>query len=206
MATFRGNTKGIDDAALKEAINKYCGSIANKAANAGLKLMEKVRSAAVRGWYNNSSGDAMNNSTIYKSKIHQNNGNYTITITSYVDINMFEAEKRSRSDRNYFKDSYSSLEQWRERHERDGWTYYNKRESHDNPTRSAIFMPYSVPEYLFVMPWMEGLRSLPLRERYTDTGWEWSSPPANAQGKPLRDHVVKRLKDEWTNKNIQKYM
>lgn len=206
MATYRGSTKGIDDAALKEAINKYCGHVANIAASAGKKLMEKVRSAAVRGWYKNSSGDAMNNSTIYESKIKQYNGNYTITITSYIDINMFEAEKRSRSDRNYFKDSYSGLEKWRERHERDGWTYYNKRESYDNPTRSAIFMPYSIPEYLFVMPWEEGLRSLPLRERFTDTGWEWSNPPANAQGKPLRQHVTARLQKEWTNENIQQYM
>ena len=141
----------------------------------------------------------MNNATECKSKIKQSGDKLIITVTSYVDVNKYDAEKRARSDRNYFKDSYTGLAKWRERHEKDGWTYYNKRESYDNPTRSAIFMPYSIPEYLFVMPWEEGLRSLPLRERFTDTGWVWSNPPANAEKESLRQYVTKRLQKDYKN-------
>lgn len=216
MATYRGNTKGINDSALKEAINKYCGQVAVSAASAGKQLMEQVRSAAVRGWYQSTSADAMNMATTYTSKIKQKNGNYTITITSSVDEDAFEQEKEARSTRDYYKDTFQSLVDWRRRHEignrgSDGkiggtgyWTYYNREPSQSNPLRATIPMPYSIGEYLFRLPWERGIKGLPPYEEQTGTGWR-NPKPLSGKG-ILKKYVSKRLKAEWTNENIKKYM
>ena len=64
--------------------------------------------------------------------------------------------------------TYGKVERWRERHERDGWTYYNLGV---NP-QPAIKMECTISEYLFNLPWNEGIRALPPYERHTGTGWE----------------------------------
>lgn len=208
MPSIRGYKKGIDSQALKEFVDKYTAHMATIAAKAGKQVMENIRSAAVRTWYHSTAEVAMNESTVYESDSpKQAKNKIEITIRSYIDINKFEEMKRSASDRNWFASPYESVKRWRERHEKDGWRYYGRESVHmyeENlnrlgtyqPSRPAISMPYSIGEYLFNLPWEEGIVGLPEEERYTDTGWV--NPSKNAQRDSLKSYVNERFKKEWS--------
>ena len=218
MATIRGVHKGINDKALKNAIDNFCKETIHKAAVAGERLMREKRSSAVRTWYNSSSARAMNESTHYvRSKVKQNSDEFVITITSYVDEHEFEAIKKATSERDYYRNTYSNLAAWRYRHEignrgSDGrrggtgyWTYMDREPSENNPLRTPIDMPYSIGEYMFNLPWEKGITGLPPYAKATGTGWRNTKTTRGKKGN-LRSYVKKQLKKVWTNENLNKYM
>ena len=220
MATIRGIHKGINDKALKEAIDNFCKETIHKAAVAGERLMREKRSSAVRTWYHSTSAIAMNDATHYvRSKVEQKGSEFVVTITSYVDENEFEEKKQERSERDQLRNTYSKLVSWRYRHEKgnrgsDGrrkknggyWTYMDREpstKSDEYRLREVIAMPYTIGEYMFNLPWEEGIIGLPPEARKTDTGWK---NPKSSQKDPLNKYVKEQLKKEWTNENINKYM
>ena len=91
MPSIRGYKKGIDNEALKQAVDKYTAHIATIAAQAGREVMRELRRAAVKRWYNSTAHKHMNNATIVESDSpKQGDKKIEITIRSYVDIDKFE--------------------------------------------------------------------------------------------------------------------
>ena len=208
MPSIRGYKKGIDNQALKQAIDRYTAHIATVAANAGKAAMKEIRTKAVESWYHSTASTHMNSSTKVESDPpKQGDKKIEITIRSYIDINMFEASKQSASERNMFSSPYESVKRWRERHEKNGWRYYGREQVHmdkDNlnrlgtyqPSREALSMPYSIGEFLFRLPWEEGIVGLPPHERFTGTGWD--NPAKNiTREKSLREYVEDILVKKW---------
>lgn len=215
MPSIRGYKKGINNQALKDFVDKYTAHIATIAKNAGIEAMKELRTSAVKRWYNSTAHNAMNGATIYEADLpKQGNRKIEITIRSYIDINKFESLKKSASDRNQFSSPYDSLKRWRYRHEignrgSDGkrggsgyWTYYDRNPSDENPLRKVISMPYSIGEYLFNLPWEEGIIGLPPYERHTGTGWV--NPAGNTMREiSLKEYLDKDLEKKWA-KTVRK--
>ena len=215
MATVRGYKKGIDNKELKEFIDKYTTHLVTLAARAGRESMKELREAIVKRWYNSTASRHMDYATVYESENKKTGNTIEITITSYIDPNKFEESKEAASSRNLFSSSYESLKKWRKRHEignrgSDGkkggtgyWTYYDRNPSEENPLRQAIPMPYSIGEYLFKLPWEEGIFGLPPEAR--NTGSSWKNPAKNTTNKKgaLEPYLNKALKKEW-KKTVQK--
>lgn len=212
MPTIRGYKKGIDDAALKKMIDNYTARIVTIAAKAGKEAMKELRESAVKNWYSSTAQYAMHKATHYESDSpKQSKGKIEITIRSYVDIDEFENHKRIASSNNKYRSPYENVRRWRERHEKDGWRYYGKEQVHMNrdnlnklgtyqPSRAALNMPYSIGEYLFRLPWEEGIVGLPPHERYTDTGWV--NPKPNKDRDSLREYVNDYINKKW-KKTVQ---
>lgn len=217
MPTIRGSKKGIDDKALKKVIDNYTAHIATIAARAGREAMKELRESAVKKWYNSTAQYAMHNSTYYESDPpKQSKGKIEITIRSYVNIDEFEDHKRIASKNNKMRSPYENLLRWRERHEKgnrgsDGkrsgtgyWTYYDREPSETTKLRTVLEMPYTIGEYLFNLPWEEGIVGLPPKERKTGTGWV-NPKPTNPK-EPLKDFLngeQGQIKKKW-NKAVQK--
>lgn len=216
MPSIRGYKKGINDQALKKAVDRYTAHIATIAAKAGKEAMIELRTSAVKNWYHSTASEHMNKSTKVESDTpRQGDKKIEITIRSYIDIDEYEASKSSASERNKFSSPYDSVKRWRERHEKDGWRYYGKEQVHmdkDNlnklgvnqPSRAAIQMPYSVGEYLFRLPWEEGIIGLPPHERFTGTGWE--NPAKNIdRDNSLYEYVKKYFEKKWAKTVSKKF-
>lgn len=210
MPSIRGYKKGIDNNELKKVIDRYTAHITTIATQAGKEAMHDLRKAAVKRWYNSTAHQHMNNATVVESDSpKQRDKKIEIIIRSYVDVNLFEVSKASASDRNLFSSPYDSLVRWRKRHEignrgSDGtkggtgyWTYYDRNPSNENPLRTVIDMPYSIGEYLFKLPWEEGILGLPPKARHTGTGWE--NPAKNIYNKhgSLESYLKKDLEKKW---------
>lgn len=211
---IRGYTKGINDKELKKAIDNYTARIVTIAAQAGKKAMQELRESAVKKWYKDSTAQyAMHKSTCYESDTpKQSNNKIEITIRSYINTEEFENQKRIASENNQYKHPYSNVKKWRERHEfgnrgSDGkkggtgyWTYYDREPSEKTLLRETLKMPYSIGEYLFNLPWEEGIIGLPPKERHTGTGWENPKP---IQREPLKN-IEEGMKKKW-GKTVQKH-
>jgi hypothetical protein len=184
MASYRGYTKGINDAALKKFIDNYTARMVSIAKQAGLAAMKELREAAVDKWYNGKNSKSMKRSTKYEiASVKQSNHKIDIVVRSYVDPSKFRDDREDSS--------HSKVVKWRERHEVDGWRYCGVGEP-----REAIDMPYSVGEYLFRLPWEEGIIGLPPHERYTGTGWV--NPNGDTtQETTLQHDVEKHLSKHW---------
>lgn len=201
MPSIRGYKRGIDSQALKQAVDKYTAHVATIAAKAGREAMRELRISAVERWYNSTANVHMNSATIVESDSpKQGDKKIEITIRSYVDIDKFEESKRGASSRNLFSSPYESVKSWRERHEVDGWQYYGRGERHP-----AIDMPYSIGEYLFKLPWEEGIFALPPHERHTGTGWV--NPAKNVYKKDgsLEIYLKKDLQKKWARTVSRKF-
>ena len=216
MPTIRGYKKGIDDKALKKVIDNYTAHLTTIAANAGKEAMKELRTSAVKNWYNSTASSAMNMATHYESDSpKQSKGKIEITIRSYVNIDEFENYKREASMNNKHRSPYENLQRWRKRHEEgnrgsDGkrgstgyWTYYDREPSETNPLRAVIDMPYTIGEYLFRLPWEEGIVGLPPHERHTGTGWV--NPKPNKSRDPLGTYVKDYINDKKWKKTVQKH-
>ena len=216
MPTIRGNTRGIDDAALKKIIDQYVDRIVRVVTTAGKEVMKELRIAAVKRWYNSTAANAMNNATKVESDSpKQNKDTITITIRSYVDVNEYEAQRIVSSERNLYSSPYNSVVRWRERHEignRDSegnrggtgfWTYYDQNPSKSNPLRKVMSMPYSIGEYLFKLPWEEGIFGLPPQAR--DTGTGWVNPKNSTKGSSLKEYVEEDIKNKAEKKVNEKF-
>lgn len=216
MPTIRGYKKGIDNRALKKAIDNYTAHIATLAAQAGKKAMKELRESAVKKWYNSTAQYAMHCSTHYESDSpKQLEGKIEITIRSYVNLDEFENYKRKASENNKHRSPYEDLQRWRERHEignrgSDGkrggtgyWTYYDREPSENNPLRTVLNMPYTIGEYLFKLPWEEGIVGLPPKERHTGTGWV--NPKPNKDREPLEGYVKEYMNDRKWKKTVQEH-
>lgn len=216
MPTIRGYKKGIDNEALKKAIDNYTAHIATVAARAGREAMKELRESAVKNWYGDSTAQyAMHNSTHYESDSpKQSKDKIEITIRSYINIDEFENCKRIASVNNKYRSPYEDLQRWRERHEKgnrgsDGkrggtgyWTYYDRNPSEKTPLRTVIDMPYTIGEYLFKLPWEEGIVGLPPKERHTGTGWV--NPKPNKSRDPLSGYVKEYMDDKKWGKTVRK--
>lgn len=216
MSSIRGYKKGIDNAELKKFIDKYTDHIAHAAAQAGKEAMKELRESVVKGWYNSTAARHMNFATKYEASDPKKVGNIiNITVKSYVDSELFEQSKANSSLRNWFASPYESVKRWRERHEignrgSDGkrggtgyWTYYDRNPSLKNPLRKVIDMPYSIGEYLFMLPWEEGIFGLPPEARHTGT--RWKNPAKNTTNKKgaLEPYLKSRMEKKWA-KTVQK--
>lgn len=207
MPSIRGYKKGIDDKSLRDVIDKYTAHITTVAAKAGKKAMYKLRTSAVKRWYNSTAALAMNDATIYESDMpKQKNKQIEITIRSYVDIDLFEEYKKSASERNSMSSPYENLSRWRKRHEKDGWRYLGVKQPQmddDIYKKSfpAIKMPYSIGEYLFKLPWEEGIIGLPPNARNTGTGWK--NPKPIIKELSLESYLKKDLNKKWA-KEVRK--
>ena len=164
MSTIRGNKKGIKDKALRELIDRYTSRMAAAAAQAGKEVLKELRESAVLKWYSSDdsfTGNAMNKATKYKSTILSSKGDeINILISSDIDFSKFDSVMSGSN-------KYHSIHEWRKRHEKDGWRYYGR-----GAKRKKIDMPLSVSEYIYNLPWEEGLTALPPHERKTGTGWK----------------------------------
>lgn len=210
MPSIRGYKKGINDKALRDVVDKYTAHVATVAAQAGKSAMYDLRRQAVENWYSSTGSNHMNKALKVESdKPKQGNRKIEITIRSYIDIDVFEESKRGASERNKYSSPYESVRRWRERHEKDGWRYYGKEQVRmdendlnklgiHQPSRPAINMPYSIGEYLFRLPWEEGIVGLPPKERFTDTGWvNPAKKRKNTRRSTLEGYVNKYMKKRW---------
>ena len=202
MPSIRGYSKGIDNKALKNAIDKYTAHIVTIAKQAGLEAMKEIRTAAVNSWYKRNSHNAMNSATVYEAnKLKQYDNKVEITITSYVDIDKYEHYKREASENNLYSSPYESVKMWRERHEKNGWKYLGiKQPQMDDDIYQksfpAVDMKWSIGEYLFVLPWKEGIKGLPDKERHTGT--KWINPAKRMKVKHnLETRVDNYFKKRW---------
>ena len=215
--SIKGYTKGINNAALKQFINNYTARLTTVAAEAGKQAMRELRRSAVKNWYNSTAQEAMNKATYYESDPPKPSGDkIEITIRSYVNTEEFENYKRAASNSNKYKSPYENVRKWRERHEfgnrgSDGkrtnigagyWTYYDREPSEETSLRTVLEMPYTIGEYLFILPWKEGIVGLPPKARHTDTGWD--NPKSNKSREPLESYANKYIKKRW-DKTVQEY-
>ena len=209
MSTIRGYTKGINNKDLKDLIDSYASKMVTVAKRAGLEAMEEIRKNAVNTWYKSTARHAMNTSTKYKvESVSQKGTEIKIVFRSYVDMSEFEALKSEASSRNLYSSPYSSIVEWRKRHEKDGWQYKGvKQPQMDDDIHSksfpAVNMPYSIGEYMFRLPWEKGILGLPPYEKHTGT--KWINPDPSKKRKQLKGYVEGRFKKEWEKKFTEKY-
>lgn len=215
MSSIRGYKAGINNPELKRLIDRYTEHFVRVAITAGKESMKELRESIVQQWYNSTAARHMKYATKYEADTPKKTGSIIeITIKSYVDSDLFEESKANASTRNWFASPYESVKRWRERHEignrgSDGkrggtghWTYYDRNPSEKNPLRNVISMPYTIGEYLFNLPWEEGIFGLPPEARHTDTGWK--NPAKNTKNKKgaLEPYLNKEIKKKW-NKTVQ---
>lgn len=219
MASIRGYKKGIKDPELRKFIDNYTARVITAATTAGKESMKELRESIVKKWYNSEESRAkhMKAATRYEAESPKKTGHiYEITITSYVDPVLYERSKESSSSRNWFSSPYESVKRWRERHEignrgSDGkrggtghWTYYDRNPSEKNPLRDVMPMPYTIGEYLFNLPWEEGIFGLPPEARHTKTGWKNPAKNTVNQHGSLESYINKNLTERKWKQTVQK--
>ena len=198
MPTIRGYTKGINNKELKRFINNYMARITTIAKNAGLEAMKELRESVVTKWYGGTpSSKAMNASTIYESKpsdIKQKKGKIEITVRSYIDSGIYESAIASFSPR-----KYTSVSRWKEKHEKP-WQFYGKGEVY-----TPLKMDFTVGEFLFNLPWEEGMIGLPPKERYTGTKWVNPAKKIYNGNGNLDDYLNNQMREKWNSAVKKKF-
>ena len=135
----------VDESALQKALDRLVENEVNHWRQAGIEALKQVREGAVGTWYNNGKGRSnnINFATIYESKMTgtgRNSETVTITISSYVDSEMYKDIVLANQENSYFANWTSGIEGWKNRHSKNGWTYYNKPNGTPHP---AISMHYT---------------------------------------------------------------
>lgn len=201
---IRANIK-IDDDELQRILDRVVENEVNKWEKAGTEALKEIREGAVGTWYNNGKGrnNHINQATFYESKITgagRNSEIATITITSYVDSELYKDIVMDNQAVSYFGNWTSGIENWKERHSKNGWTYYNKPNGVPHP---AISMHYTTGEYLVYQLWDKGIVGLPAGARETGTGWVNPKPPKARE--PMREYVTERIAKNWAKKTQEYY-
>lgn len=201
---IRANIK-IDNKALQRVLDNFVERNIYKYEKAGLAALKEIREGAVGSWYNNGKGrnNHINNATFYKTEKQgtgRNSETVTITVTSYVNSELYKDIVLANQRRALLGNWASSVEQWKERHSKSGWTYYNKKTGVPQP---AISMHYTTGEYLVYQLWDKGIVGLPAGARETGTGWVNSSPPIERE--PMRDYVARQVFTKWEEEVVKQY-
>lgn len=194
MATYRPPLKGkavVDKTALKQVFNQLVQSQVSKFRQIGINAMREIREGAVNAWYGSTALNTMNIATEYTASKHAKlvNGQYVVTITSYVDIDKYDAEKQRRSEGTY------SIYEWVDKHSKAGWSLGEV--SYGEP----ISMEYAPAAYLIHLQWDLGIRGLPERETKTGTGWTNPNPHIE---KPMSECVEEAISAKW-EETVNKY-
>lgn len=190
----------IDNDALQKALDRIVENEVYRWKQAGVKALEDVREGAVGTWYNNGKGKGnhINTATKYETKMSgtgRNSDKVTITISSYVDSEMYKEIVMANQEISKYGNWTSGIEAWKARHSVDGWTYYNKKNGVPHP---AISMHYTTGEYLVYQLWDKGIVGLPAGARETGTGWVNPKPPKDRE--PMREYVTRMVNEKWGKK------